>query len=72
MDLEHEIRLGVALRHREAQQALESVAGLHASVALAEEALALQEKAFVQGLATAPELVDARRVFYADSLLTQG
>lgn len=64
-DVEQQIGLTVEFLHSEAAQAQSTYEGLEVSLELAEETLHLQRQAFVQGFATAVELVDAQLLLVA-------
>ncbi len=66
---EQDLSLLVEKTWREANQALEEYQGLASSVLLADENLRLREKAFVQGLSTSLDVVDAE--LYLASIKTQ-
>lgn len=57
-----DISLLVEKTYKEAIQAKELYFTLNSSIALAEENLSLQEKAFAQGMATSTQVVDARNL----------
>lgn len=57
-----DISLLVEKTYKEAIQARELYFTLNSSIALAEENLKLQEKAFVQGMATSTQVIDARNM----------
>ncbi|QUJ70373.1 TolC family protein (plasmid) [Photobacterium sp. GJ3] len=66
---EQDLSVLVEKTYREASQALEEYEGLASSITLAEESVALREKAFSQGLSTSLDVVDAE--LYLASVRTQ-
>ncbi|OEE62632.1 hypothetical protein A1OK_07455 [Enterovibrio norvegicus FF-454] len=66
---EQDLSLLVEKTWREANQALEEYQGLSSSISLADENLRLREKAFVQGLSTSLDVVDAE--LYLANIKTQ-
>ncbi|MBE3874601.1 TolC family protein [Vibrio parahaemolyticus] len=64
-----DLSLLVQKTYLEAQQAIDEVQGLEASIALANENLLLREKAFTQGLSSSLDVVDAQ--LYVASIETQ-